>query len=303
VDAAAPESAETAPAAAPGSGAARFAEGKSWCLYYGGPREDALAALRTYDIVIVDPAALGGEAKKFIASLKKAGCVVGGYLSMFEVASWHRYRPRIPREWYIVKDDGSPWSPWAGHDVGWDANLAASLAEPGWRAMLLDLVQSEVLDYGCEGVFMDTLEDLDFQTMPASQRDAQVEGLRKLMADIDARYPDAFFIGNRTLERALDAVADHADALCWEDFEPKHFENPGTRSWMEGIAKRVAKIAKKRPKSSPFRVLSLYNVDNPGPDISELQDKMRKNSAKYGYVPCCLVGGYDKVPAPNPDRR
>ena len=262
----------------------------TWSLYYGAATTDTVARLGGYGLVVIDPHALGPKSKETIAAFKEKGCIVAGYLSFVEVAKWHRYRSRIPREWYIVRDDGSPWNPWANKDVSWDANLAASLAEPGWRKMLGDLVQSEVLDYGCDGVFMDTLEDVDFHTMP--EKDRQVEGLRLLMAELDERYPDVFFIGNRTLQRALDAVAPHIDAVCWESFSPKYFKQDSSRGWMEMIAKRLKDATDKYG----VRVISLWNVDALYPEYEEDKAKVLELATEHGYIHYCTVGGYSKLP-------
>ena len=264
----------------------------SWSLYYGAATTDTVERLGGYGLVVIDPHALGPKSAETIAALKAKGCIVAGYLSFIEVAKWHRYRSRIPREWYILRDDGSPWSPWAGKDVGWDANLAASLAEPGWRDMLCDLVKSEVLDYGCDGVFMDTLEDVDFHTMPEKEKDRQVEGLRLLMAALDERYPDAFFIGNRTLQRALDAVAPHIDAVCWESFSPKYFKDASSRGWMEMIAKRL----KDATDQYGVRVISLWNVDALYPEYEADKAQVQELSNERGYILYCTVGGYSKLP-------
>ena len=289
---------DTQPAVPPRDGAKgaapltrTLADARSWSLYYGPNVPALVERLGASDLVVVDPKALGGTASNTIARLKEKGCLVAGYLSMFEVARWHRYRSRIPREWYLTVD-GKPWSPWAGKEVSWDDNLVASLAEPGWREMLVGLVQSEVLDYGCDGVFMDTLEDLDFPTLPAAERPRQLEGMRQILAALDERYPKAFFIANRTLQGTLSVAAPYIDALCWESFAPKHFDDPSTRAWMEAIARNIEAQRAKRP----FVVLSLMDSDKTAADIPATQAKMREISASHGYVPCCTVGGYTSPP-------
>ncbi len=283
----APTPAEEKPAARP-----TIKTVSSWSLYYGAATTDTVERLGGYGLVVIDPHALGQKSKETIAALKEKGCIVAGYLSFVEVAKWHRYRSRIPREWYILRDDGSPWNPWANKEVSWDANLAASLAEPGWRKMLGDLVQSEVLDYGCDGVFMDTLEDVDFHSMPEKEKDRQVEGLRLLMAELDERYPDAFFIGNRTLQRALDAVAPHIDAVCWESFSPKSFKDNSSRGWMEMIAKRLKDATDKYG----VRVISLWNVDALYPEYEDDKAKVLELATERGYIHYSTVGGYSKLP-------
>ena len=255
----------------------------SWCLYYGGYATNLVDRLAQYELVVVDPAALGGKADETIAALHARGCLVAGYLSCFEVAKWHRYLPRVKEEWR-VKVDGKNWVPWG-------ANEAASLAEPEWRALLVELMRTEVFDHGCDGVFMDTLADLDHPGLPEDERARQLEGLGKFAEAYDAAYPDKFFVGNWTIQRTLPVLAPHVDAVCWEDFDPKHFDG-ASRGWMEGIAKRIGDESAKHP----FRVLTLWNVDAPGDDLPARQEKMRGNSARFGYLPFCTEGGYHRLP-------
>ena len=259
------------------------ADAKSWCLYYGGWATNVVDRLSRYELVVVDPAALGAKADETIAALRERGCLVAGYLSCFEVAKWHRYLPRVKEEWR-VKVDGKNWVPWG-------ANEAASLAEPEWRALLVELMRTEVFDHGCDGVFMDTLADLDHPGLPEDERARQLEGLGKFAEAYDAAYPDKFFVGNWTIQRTLPVLAPHIDALCWEDFDPKHFDG-AARGWMEGIAKRIGDESAKHP----FRVLTLWNVDAPGDDLPARQEKMRGNSARFGYLPFCTEGGYHRLP-------
>ena len=276
----------------PADGARRaprtVADAKSWCLYYGGWATNVVDRLSRYELVVVDPAALGGKADETIAALRDRGCLVAGYLSCFEVAKWHRYLPRVKEEWR-VKVDGKNWVPWG-------ANEAASLAEPEWRALLVELMRTEVFDHGCDGVFMDTLADLDHPGLPEDERARQLEGLGKFAEAYDKAYPDKFFVGNWTIQRTLPVLAPHLDALCWEDFDPKHFEG-SARGWMEGIAKRIGDESAKHP----FRVLTLWNVDAPGDDLPARQERMREISARLGCLPFCTSGGYHRLPAPGPD--
>lgn len=256
---------------------------RSWCLYYGGWATNVVDRLAPYELVVVDPAALGGKADETIAALHARGCLVAGYLSCFEVAKWHRYLDRVKPEWR-VKVDGKNWVPWG-------ANEAASLAEPEWRALLVELMSTEVFDHGCDGVFMDTLADLDNPKLPEEERTRQLDGLGAFAAAYDAAYPDKFFIANWTLQRTLPVLAPHIDALCWEDFEPKHFEGSAS-GWMKGIAKKLATESGKHP----FRVLTLWNADAPGDDLPARQAKMREISAGFGYLPFCTSGGYRRLP-------
>ena len=263
------------------------ADVQSWCLYYGDWATNVVDRLAQYEFVVVDPAALRGKADETIAALHARGCLVAGYLSCFEVAKWNRYLPRVKPEWR-VKVDGKNWVPWG-------ANEAASLAEPEWRELLVELMRTEVFDHGCDGVFMDTLADLDNPRLPEDERARQLDGLGAFAEAYDAAYPDKFFVANWTLQRTLPILAPHIDAVCWEDFDPKNFEGSAS-GWMKGVAKKLAAESAKHS----FRVLTLWNVDAPGDDLPARQEKMRENSARLGCLPFCTSGGYHRLPAPAP---
>ena len=270
---------------------------ESWCLYYGGPVSNLVERLAGYDLAVLDPAALGDAAKPAIDDLHRRGRRVLGYFSAVEVAPWHGHRGRVPDAWLIRGADGAPWLPWAGSGVGWSENRAASLAEPGWRALLADLVEREVLGAGCDGVFLDTLEDLDRDELPEAERARQREGLALLLDDLRRRRPDAPVFANRTLGATLDAVAAHGAAgVCWEDFAPWHFADPASRPWMEGVAARLAAIRRKRPD---FAVLALWNEDARD---EAAERAFRGKARELGFLPFASVGGYGALPPPAPPR-
>lgn len=259
-----------------------FAAAKSWCLYYGGAKPNAVERLGAHDIVVIDAHALGDEARDIIAGLRAKGCVVIGYLSCFEVASWHRYLDRVNPKW-IVKVNGENWVPWG-------ENNAASLGIPEWRKLLVELVKSEVLDYGCDGVFMDTIADLDSGKLPEDQRAIELDGLDKLLSEFRAAYPNIVLIGNWTLQQTLPVVAPYVDAVCWEGFRANRFDpsDPETLKWMQNIVSKLAAESERHP----FRVLSLWCDEKPTDDSPALRQRMFEISKEYGYLPYCCEKSY-----------
>ena len=278
------------PAAAPTPYAPR-----SWCLYYGGPRDDLADRLGGHDLVVVDPAALGDKAAETVAALHARGCRVAGYLSAVEIARWHTYRDRVDPAWHILLD-GKLWVPWGGTGVGWEANLAVSLAEPGWRALLAELVDRDILGCGCDGVFFDTLEDLDRPELPADEALRQREGLRILLRDLREAHPGALLFANRTLGATLEVVAESGDGICWEDFAVAHFENPETRSWMTDIVSRIEACRERRGPGRPFLVLALWDAPEDLADFPARREAMHALAAAHDYLPYCCRGGYMALP-------
>ena len=277
------------PDAAP-SAQARFRAARSYALCDGKADEASLRNLATYDVAVIDPQSIGGDAEARIAQLKAAGTVVIGYLSCMEVATWHRYRDRVDPAWTIYAE-GKPWIPWG-------ENHAMTLSEPRWRALVADLVQSEVLDYGCDGVFMDTLADIDNPTLPKEFLERELDGLEALMRELRTRYPSVIFIGNWTIQRTLPAVARYADGICWEDFSPAHFEDAQTAGWMRDIARNIAAESAKKPH--PLVILALW--DAPASLSAEERaarlNRMRETACAFGYLPYANTGGYYTPPPP-----
>lgn len=258
----------------------RLDRARNYVLYYGGAEDDELRELAKYDVVIIDPQALGSDAKAKIARLKRNGCFVIGYLSYMEVADWHRYKDRVPQEW-ILKVDGKPWVPWG-------SNRAADLDNPEWRKLLVRLTKSEVIDYGCDGVFMDTLADIEHPKLPRAMREKQLAGLESLMKELRTAYPGFAFVGNWTIQATLPVMAKYADIICWENFQAKYFDKGDEAN---AFANRIRKELDAQRKKHRFKVYALWAAPAGGETYRERQ-RSAKLAESFGYLFYSCVGDY-----------
>ena len=266
-------------AAAPKNG--RLDRARNYVLYYGSAEEAELEELAKYDVVVIDPQALGNEAGKKIAYLKSRGCVVIGYLSYMEVADWHRYKERVPQEWFL-KVDGKLWMPWGN-------NRAADLGNPGWRKLLVQLTRTEVMDYGCDGVFMDTLADIEHPKLPDVMRKKQLAGLEALMKELRTAYPDFVFVGNWTIQATLPVMAKYADIICWENFQAKFFEKENEAfSFVTGVKNNLDALRRKHG----FKVYALWAAPNNYYGLRNDQKKTADLARSFGYLSYCCIGDY-----------
>lgn len=255
---------------------------KNYVLYYGRVQQKELDILKNYDLVIIDTMSLGADAKEKIAYLKKHGCMVFGYFSYYEVNKRYSYFPQIKEEWFIIKD-GKKWMPWG-------TNYSVSMTHSEWRKMLVELTKTKVLDYGCDGVFMDTIANIDNPNIPIELRDDELESLDKFLSEITKEYPQNYFVTNWTLKFTLPVVSKYVDAICWEDFSPEFLTGKSKR-WMEKTAKRVLSYQAEHG----FKVLALWNSDEEPEDLSSQQEIMHKFSKEYGFIPYCCIGNYEKL--------
>lgn len=258
----------------------RLDNARDFVLYYGGVNAGELENLARYDVVIIDPQAMGGNAKQKIAELKRRGCFVIGYLSYMEVAAWHRYRKKVPAEWEL-KINGKPWKPWGN-------NHAIDLGNPQWRKLLVKLTKTEVMDYGCDGVFMDTLADIEHPDLPEPMRKKQLAGLEALMKELRAKYPGFAFVGNWTIQATLPVMAKYADVICWENFQPKYFDPADSAyAFMMAIKKNLDRLQKKHR----FKVYALWASPNYY-NLRDDQKKMAELAASFGYLSYCCIDDY-----------
>ncbi len=253
---------------------------RDFVLYYGKVGDREMAELAKYSVVIIDPHAMGKNAKENIAKLKEKGCVVIGYLSYMEIAEWHHYKDRVPAAWRI-KVNGQDWVPWG-------KNFAIDLNTPGWRKLMVELTKTELIDYGCDGAFMDTLADIENHTLPEGQRKQQLTGLEDLMKDLRKAYPDFIFVGNWTVNATLPVMAKYADIICWENFQPKFFDKKdGAYGYVSKIRKNLDELQKKYG----FKVYALWA----SPNYYELRDDqaaMAKLAASFGYLAYSCIDDY-----------
>lgn len=268
------------PVFAAGAASEKLADVRNYVLYYGAVADDDLAALGQYDLVVIDPQVLGEDAAGKIAALKSGGALVIGYLSYFEVADWHRYRSRVPAEWHL-KIGGETWTPWGN-------NHAVDLTVPEWRALLVELTASEIMAYGCDGVFMDTLADLDHPDLPEEIRSAQLQGLETLMQELRQAYPDFIFIGNWTLQGTLPVMAPYVDVICWENFQPAFFDD-ANRTFMNGIAARLEELR----REFGFEVAALWASTQGDPEKQAGERRaMAAKAESLGYWWYYCLGDY-----------
>lgn len=261
----------------------RLDRARNYVLYYGAAGDAELEELAKYDIVVIDPQSIGGDAKKKIAQLKRKNCLVIGYLSCMEVAEWHHYKSSVPDEW-LLRVNGELWKPWGN-------NPAADLSNPKWRKLLVNkLIKTEVINYGCDGVFMDTLADVEHPGLPEDMRKKQLDGLNLLMKELRGRYPKFIFVGNWTLKSTLPVMAKYADIICWEDFQARYFAKGSAEA---GFMNKIHKDLSEWQKKYNFKVYALWAA----PDESEATRQEQKRSAEkaksFGYLFYSCTGGGD----------
>jgi hypothetical protein len=241
---------------------------RSFAVYYG---RGGLDVLSTFDLLILEP--LAWQAAD-LALLKNRGCLLVAYLSALEVPA-----------------NGDP----PAHLLRVNGQSVENRAYKNWildpratatRQRFLDKAATLLAD-GYDGLFIDTLADVEEGYVPADIRDLLVPAAARLVAEVAHGHPDALLLQNRGLNYLFPRTACHLDGVLWEDFPFAHSLLPVVEreSW-----ERVAVLR----QADRVRVLAL----NAGL-VPERQARARSIAAACGY-PWYHADAYTLLPQSQP---
>ena len=171
-----------------------------FAVYYGTGGEQVLSR---YDLAVVEPA---GRGPQEIASLKSGGGLALAYLSVLERAGTRGE----PAPAGVLAGDGRPVF---NEQFG---NWVLDPRDEGVRRRVLELA-AYLLSQGYDGLFLDTLADLEDFALPPALRGECVLAAARLVADL-AKSRRCVLVQNRGFHQVLPVTARHLDGVCWEDF-------------------------------------------------------------------------------------
>ena len=244
----------------------RMASIRNYVVYYGAGRLDDLAR---FDLAIIDPSTLTpGE----VAELEGRGTLVVGYLSVGEIS---------PNDPWIT--DGTVPKSWIlGRNRNW-GSLFVDAGQQGWRD-LMTAETGKLLDYGFDGVFLDTV-DTATDVQPTS-----VPGMIQLIEGLRAAYPDALLVQNRGFEIA-EQVAPSIDAVMFEDLSTSYdfdtltylrVDNSGEADRMVALHDRTG--------------LPILSLDYAPPEDRRTAARAVRIARGYGFVPAVSIIELDDIP-------
>ena len=234
-------------------------------LYYG--TEQPVAELKSFDIVVLDPANSLDPAK-----LKPAQ--VFAYVSVGEVHPGQRYSARIRPDWLIAEN--KVWG-----------SKVLDQTQPAWQQFFLDEVIAPLWRRGYHGFFFDTVDSYQLATNTPEARARQEAGLVSLIKAVKERYPEARLILNRGFEilpqvkGEVFAVAAESLFGGWDQAQKRYVEVKDTdRAWL------LAQLAKARDELG----LQVYAIDYAPPGNSEQARQYASKILAQGVEPYVTNG-------------
>lgn len=187
----------------------KMKEKKNWedsgsfvCFYGPGSVEE----MSQFDVAIIEGRS---QNKENIATLKSTGTWVVSYVTVGEDDTLRKGDGKGPggyASYYLdVDHDNVP-----DKNQNWDSYYV-NANSPVWREWIINnRVRQIVEDFGCDGIFMDTVDTVDVYKDTA-------DGMVDLIRSIRETYPDIKIVQNRGFA-VLKKTAPYIDGLMYEDF-------------------------------------------------------------------------------------
>ncbi|WP_198662221.1 endo alpha-1,4 polygalactosaminidase [Exiguobacterium sp. TNDT2] len=204
---------------------------KNYQVYYGHPTEAILKDMQNYDLVIIEPL---HYTKAQVEQIKARGTKVLGYISVMEVATWNTGLMSKLQSGDFFTRNGQ-----RVHYPEWDSYLT-NIASPHFQGLLLTEIQNQVVAKGIDGVFMDTVGDIDNEhlnnpTVLKQQRD----GLVNFLKQARARYGDIAMVQNWGFDTLETATATYVDGIMWESFNADTIKSD---AWSQNMIKKLQAV-------------------------------------------------------------
>ena len=262
----------------PEGGRKEWNDVSSFCCYYGN---FDIEFQSKFDVVIMHSSTMYNmdkeEAKAMVKQLKDAGCWIVSYITIGEDDSLEIADGLGEGGYasYYVYENGSPKP-----NVNWNSYFVDA-GNPVWQAKIINETR-EILDYGVDGIFMDTLDTVDIE--PSS-----LPGMASLVKKLDETFPDAKLVANRGFT-CLPYISQHIDGLMFESFNTTYnFEDnmvsdldEESNAWNEDIACNVINSCR---RYDYFPVFALDYVNEYEYDYMPLTYYNR--SWQYDFIPYC----------------
>lgn len=202
----------------------------SFHIFYGHPNEAIVAKLATKDAAIVEPTAF---TKEQTSNLQEEGVRLFGYVSLMQLENWNEKLKKkvIPSDY--AKQNGNTI-----YIKEWDTYVM-NISEKHYRDILLWKIKSEIATKELDGIFFDTVDDLDyyFRDDPVLQNKMR-KGYSLLLDEIKQKYPELLIIQNRGFDSYKTVSRKKVDGLLWEGFSEKDIKSSEwAKNWLTYLKK------------------------------------------------------------------
>lgn len=249
---------------------AAMAKARNYVLYYGHGREDELAR---FDLAVVEPS---GHDRESVLRLQARGTLVFAYISFMEIQTWSPEFELLKESDFLHVNGKRLMNTAYGTYI-------LDLTSDRWNALLLHQAGRLLVEYEYDGLFIDTIGDVEMPVIPPHMQAIQMSAAVNILGLFRRSFTDSLLIQNNGLERLCLHTASFVDGICWEN---PPFSKKESTLWAEHITKQLETL--KTSHSLSILLLAEANEKTAGKNI----EMVHKVSSEKGFLFYCAPEGY-----------
>jgi uncharacterized protein (TIGR01370 family) len=235
-------------------------------VYYGS--KEPAETFQSYPYVVFD-----SRYHPPIASSRRPGAKVAGYLSLGEASPDYAYFGELQRQGLLAR----PSATWAG-------NYYVDLRDRRWRARVCEELIPWILRKGFDGVFLDTLDSaLALEESDPAGFSGMAAAAVDLIAEIRRRNPAAVVMLNRAY-KLLPAVEAYVDVAVAESVY-RTFDFAGKRYIPVNEAAAAQQVAWLQAAQRRRPELLVFTIDYCDPKDAVAIRRTYEVERKHGFCP------------------
>jgi len=207
---------------------AGFYAAQNYAVYYGSGMTEELSQ---FDLVIVEPE---GQSEASVRLMQQSGALVLAYLSVMEIPPAAPEVKFFRRTDFLSKEGCLMTNPVYG-------NLLADLRSKRWMGLLFQKAGRLVTQGGYDGLFLDTIGNVEDKGIPGNLRDLQLMAAVDIVREMRKRFPLHIIVQNSGLEKLCMFTSAYINGICWEN--PPLTEKI-RKPYTEAIVNRLAGLRK-----------------------------------------------------------
>jgi len=189
----------------------RLKDVQSYKIYYSNVDEAILKDMAGFDMMIVESLQF---TKAEVDSVKNSGdTLMIGYISVMEIGEWDNgIRDLIlPADLLETR--------YKKLKRVHNGLIVGDITQSHYQDVLLDMIETRIVNNGMDGIFLDTVDQLEHYDYDLDVKTELHEGYRTFLIKLRERYPEFIVIQNRGFKSLYDFSYEYIDGFLWEDFD------------------------------------------------------------------------------------
>ncbi len=204
----------------------QFKKIKSFAVFFGSYGEKNLD---NYDMLILEAAGYNPDQ---IGIYKSKGKIMVAYQSIFEAHSGQSYYQNFNENSDFIMNNSRRMK---NEEYG---TYYLDVSKERVQNIIFDAA-SKHFENGFDGIFLDTLDGLEYLEIEAEYREKLFLGVAQLIKRIKKEFPDKIIIQNNGFVAAIDYSYEYIDAIC---FENPPLKNLGSFIWTLSVLEKLKKL-------------------------------------------------------------